>query len=137
MQSILGVLQLGLPVLVVQFAVALGLLALGTACYMAVTPFNELRLIRSGNNAAGIVLAGTLIALALPLSVTLATSAVTLDIVIWGGIALVIQLLAFGLATSLIRGLRGMIEDGNSAAAALLVGIQLAIALVNAGAMAG
>jgi putative membrane protein len=137
MDSILGTLQLGLPVLVTQFAVTLGLLGLGVGCYMAVTPFNELRLIRNGNNAAGIVLAGTLLALAIPLSVTLATSFVTLDIVVWGGIALVIQLFAFGLATTLIRGLRGMIEDGNSAAAALLVGVQLAVALLNAGAMAG
>src|SRR5579875_3803630 len=135
--TVLGTLGLGLPVLAIQFAVALGLLGVGAACYMAVTPFNEVRLIRNGNNAAGIVAAGTLVALAIPLSVTLATSLVTLDIVIWGGIALVIQLLAFALATTFIRGLRGMIEAGNSAAATLLVGIQLAVALLNAGAMAG
>ncbi len=137
MHTVLGTLGLGLPVLVTQFLVTLGLLGVGVLCYGAVTPFNELRLIRSGNNAAGIVLAGTLLALAIPLSVTLATSLVVLDIVIWGGVALLIQLLAFGLATVLIRDLRRMIEEGNTAAAALLVGIQLAVALLNAGAMAG
>jgi putative membrane protein len=37
----------------------------------------------------------------------------------------------------LIPGLRGMIEADNPAAACVLVGIQLAVALLNAGAMAG
>ena len=48
-----------------------------------------------------------------------------------------IQLVAFAAATALIRGLRDMIEGGNVAAAWALVGIQLALALLNAGAMAG
>ena len=37
----------------------------------------------------------------------------------------------------LVPGLRGMIEQGNAAAACVLTGIQLAVALLNAGAMAG
>ena len=59
------------------------------------------------------------------------------DVVIWGAVALVIQLIAFAAATALIRGLREMIEGGNVAAAWAVVGIQLAVALLNAGAMAG
>jgi putative membrane protein len=137
MNTIFETLQAGLPVLLSQLGVTLALLGLGGACYMAVTPFREIRLIRAGNAAAGIVLAGTLVALAIPLATTLATSLVTLDILLWGLVALVIQLLAFVIAASLIRGLRGMIEAGNTAAAWLLVGIQLSVALLNAGAMAG
>ncbi len=137
MDTILSTLSTGLPVLLVQFALALGLLALATAVYVAITPFHELALIRAGNPAAGLVFAGTLIALAIPLAATLATSLVTLDILIWGLVALVIQLLAFAAATALVRDLRGLIEAGNVAAACVLVGIQLAVALVNAGAMAG
>ena len=67
----------------------------------------------------------------------MATSLVTLDIVIWGIVALVLQLIAFVAASRLIPGLRGMIESGNTAAAIMLVGIQVAVALLNAGAMAG
>lgn len=137
MNTILETLQIGLPVLLSQLGVTLALLGLGSACYMAVTPFREIRLIRAGNAAAGIVLAGTLVALAIPLATTLATSLVTLDILLWGLVALIIQLLTFIIAASLIRGLRGMIEAGNTAAAWLLVGIQLSVALLNAGAMAG
>lgn len=137
MDTILSTLSTGLPVLLVQFALALGLLALAAAVYVAITPFHEIALIRAGNPAAGLVFAGTLIALAIPLAATLATSLVTLDILIWGLVALVIQLLAFAAATALVRDLRALIEAGNVAAACVLVGIQLAVALVNAGAMAG
>lgn len=137
MDTILSTLSTGLPVLLLQFALALGMLALAAAVYMAITPFHEIALIRAGNPAAGLVFAGTLTALAIPLAATLATSLVTLDILIWGLVALVIQLLAFAAATALVRDLRGLIEAGNVAAACVLVGIQLAVALVNAGAMAG
>ena len=137
MDAILETLRAGLPVLLSQLAVTLGLLGLGTAAYMAITPFYETRLIRAGNTAAGIVLAGSLLALAIPLAATLATSRVTLDILVWGLVALVVQLLAFGLASLLFRDLRAMIEAENVAAAVALAGIQLAVALLNAGAMAG
>jgi putative membrane protein len=137
MDSIFATLQQGLPVLVGQFAATLVLLGIGIACYMLLTPFNERRLVREGNVAAGIVVAGTLVALALPLAATLASSVVVLDIVIWGLVALVIQLATFFAATLLIRGLRGMIEAGNVSAALVLIGVQIAVALLNAGAMSG
>lgn len=137
MDTILETLTTGLPVLILQFAVTLALLGLGVAIYTAVTPFHEFSLVRQGNVAAGIALAGTLVAIAIPLGATLASSLVTLDILIWGAVALVVQLLAFLLASRLIPGLRGMIEADNPAAACVLVGVQLAVALVNAGAMAG
>jgi len=137
MDSILATLQQGLPVLAGQFAATLALLGVGMACYMAVTPFNEWRLVQQGNVAAGIVVAGMLIALAMPLAATLATSVLVLDIVLWGLVALVIQLATFVVAATLLRGLRGMIEAGNVAAALVLVGIQIAVALLNSGAMAG
>ena len=137
MDSILATLQQGLPVLAGQFAATLALLGIGLACYMVLTPFNERQLVREGNVAAGVVVAGTLVALAMPLAATLASSVAVLDIVLWGLVALLIQLAAFVAATALIRGLRGMIEAGNVAAALVLVGIQIAVALLNAGAMSG
>jgi putative membrane protein len=137
MTVILETLQTGLPVLAVQFAAALALLALGVACYMALTPFHEARLVRAGNPAGGIVLMGAVVALAIPLAATLATSLVTLDILVWGVVALALQLVAFLIAAVLFRGLRQMIEAGNIAAACVVVGIQIAVALLNAGAMAG
>ena len=135
--GVIVILTRGLPVLLLQFAVTLALLGAGVFCYNWLTPFHEVGLVRSGNTAAGIVLGGNFVALAIPLAATLATSLVTLDIVIWGIVALLLQLIAFVAASRLIPGLRGMIEGDNVAAASMLVGIQVAVALLNAGAMAG
>jgi putative membrane protein len=130
-------LRAGLPVLLPQFLATLLLLAVGVMCYRVLTPFRERELVAAGNTAGGVVYAGSIVAMAIPLAATLATSTVLLDIVMWGIVALILQLIAFGIAAVLLRDLRRMIEDGNVAAALALVGIQFAIALLNAGAMAG
>ena len=137
MDAILNTLAAGIPVLIVQFGVTLLLLAAGAAADGAITPFHEVALMRAGNTAAGVVLGGTLVSLAIPLAATLATSRLTLDILVWGLVALVIQLVVFMLVAWLFRGLRAAIETGNTAAAIALVGAQIAVALLNAGAMAG
>lgn len=137
MISITETLQQSLPLLIGQFATALGLLGVGIAIYMLVTPFDEWRLVREGNVAAGVVVAGTLVALALPLAATLATSYAAIDILLWGIVALVVQLATLLVAITTIRNLRTMIEAGNVAIALVLVGIQVAVALLNAAAMAG
>lgn len=135
--SILDTLGSGLPVLLPQFAVALLLLAIGVAVYMRITPFDERRMVEDGNLAGGITLGGSVVAIAIPLAAILATSHTVLDIVIWGVVALFLQLIAFGVANLLLHGLRKHIEAGNAAAAVSLIGIQLAVALLNAAAMAG
>lgn len=134
---ILDSLETGLPVLALHLAATLLLLGLGIAGYMAITPFHERRLVAAGNPAAGLVLGGTVVALAVPLAATLATSVTALDILIWGAVAVLFQLAAFAAATLLVRDLRARIEAGNAAAAMTLVGVQIAVALINAAAMAG
>lgn len=127
----------GLPILLLHFLTTVALLMLGIGCYALVTPFRERELIRQDNRAAGLVLGGALISFAIPLAATLATSGLWLDIVLWGSVALLLQLLTFMLFILLFRGFRAAIEADNVAAASLLVGVQLAIGLLNAGAMVG
>jgi putative membrane protein len=127
----------GLPVLLLHFVATVLLFLAGVAAYVLVTPLRERQLLASGNRAAGIVLGGTVVALAIPLAATLATSLSLLDILVWGAVALVLQIVTFGIAVLLFRDLRPMIEGGNVAAATTLAALQLAIALLNAGAMAG
>lgn len=136
-QLILQTLGAGLPVLLLHVAASLTLLGIGVAVYMAITPFHERRLVAAGNPAGGIALGGTVVALSVPLAATLATSGAVLDILLWGSVGLVLQLAAFAVAATLVRGLKRHIEAGNTAAAATLVGLQLAFALLNAAAMAG
>lgn len=130
-------LSTGLPLLLLHFATTVALLVAGAALYSLLTPFRERELIAQGNRSAGLVLAGAVVSLAIPLAATLATSQVWLDVVLWGLVAVAIQLITFGVFTLLFRDLRGAIEQDNLAAALVLVGVQLAIGLLNAGTMAG
>jgi putative membrane protein len=57
--------------------------------------------------------------------------------VIWGIVALLIQLLAFGVACLFVRDLRHQIEAGNVSVAIALVGGQLAVSIINAAAISG
>lgn len=134
---ILNGLGTGLPVLLLHFVVTVLLFLAGVGVYVAVTPMRERQLLADGNRAAGILLGGTVVALAIPLAATLATSLSVLDIVIWGIVALILQIVTFGIALLLFRDLRPMIESGNVAAATTLAALQIGIALLNAGAMAG
>jgi putative membrane protein len=133
--SIVDALGSGLPHRLLQFLVTVALLVVGVTIYMAVTSFRERELVAEGNVAAGVVLGGAVLGLAIPLAALLATTSFLLDIIVWGVVALVIQLITLGVVALMLRRLRGMIEAGNVAAALILAAAQIAVALFNAAAM--
>ncbi len=137
MDPVLQSLLAGLPTLVLHFAVTLAMLAAGVAVYHLITPYHEFRLIRDGNVAAATSLSGAVIGLALPLAACMANSVGVWDIVVWGVVALVIQLVAHRVGDALVRDLPRRIESGEMGAAVLVVAIKLATSLVNAAAVAG
>ena len=133
--AILNALGSGLPMLLLQFLLVLALLVAGIFIYMAITPFHERELLRNGNPAAATVLGGALVALAVPLAALLATTGALLDILVWGVVAVLLQLLTVAIVSHLFRGMRVMIEAGQVAGAIPLVAAQLSIGLLNAAAM--
>src|SRR5215472_7149507 len=135
LSAILGALSGGLPLLLTQFVACAALLAISVTIYIALTPFQEREMVARGNPAAGMVLGGVILALAIPLAGILATSGRLLDVLVWGVVALVLQLFTLGVVALLLRNLRGMIESGNVAAALTLSAAQIAVALLNAAAM--
>jgi putative membrane protein len=132
---ILDALGSGLPMLLLQFVLVLALLVAGIFIYMAITPFHERELLRNGNPAAATVLGGALVALAVPLAALLATTGALLDILVWGVVAVLLQLLTVAIVSHLFRAMRVMIEAGQVAGAIPLVAAQLSIGLLNAAAM--
>ncbi|MBT5049483.1 MAG: DUF350 domain-containing protein [Rhodospirillaceae bacterium] len=127
----------GFPVLLLHFSVTLAMLGGGVTIYQLITPYHELDLIRSGNTAAAVSLSGAILGLALPLAFCMASSVNLLDIIIWGIVALVIQLLAYRIGDALLKGLPARIESGEIGAALLVSAIKLAVAMINAAAVAG
>lgn len=137
MDPILQSLLNGFPTLLLHFSVTLAMLGIGIWIYQLITPWNEMELIRAGNTAAATSFSGAIIGLAIPLAFCMATSVSILDIIIWGVIALIIQLITFRLVDILLKGLPKRIEDGEIGAAILVVGVKLAVAMINAAAIAG
>jgi putative membrane protein len=125
-----------LPVVVLHLVVANLVLALGVWIYTSITPYHELELIRAGNNAAGIALAGGLVGLALPVASALRSALHVYDIVIWGGAALLLQLTAYAIFHLVLRGAPDAIAAGRTGEALQLAATHLAVGLLTAAAIA-
>ncbi|MFO1322931.1 MAG: DUF350 domain-containing protein [Burkholderiales bacterium] len=125
----------GLPAFLLYFSLSLALLAVFLAVYLAVTPYSELTLIRQGNVAAAVSLAGAVIGFVLPLARAVTQSVSALDLVVWGGIALVVQVAVFFLVGKLVPRFAEAIRDDRMAGAAFLAALAVAVGLLNAAAM--
>ena len=125
----------GLPAFAAYFVIGLALMLVFVAIYVRITPHPEIRLIREGNAAAAASLGGALIGFALPLSSVIENSVSLLDMLLWAGIALVVQLVGFALARLAVRDISRQIEEGKIAAGLFLGAVAVAIGLLNAAAM--
>ncbi|HQQ62224.1 MAG TPA: DUF350 domain-containing protein [Pseudomonadales bacterium] len=124
-----------LPAFLSHLALAFALTLAFLAIYTLVTPQREFTLIRAGNVAASAALAGSLLGFVAAMMSAIAHSVSLLDCAIWGGIALLVQLLAFMVIRILMRNIVGEIEQGNAAVGILLGVVSLAAGLLNAACM--
>ncbi len=125
----------GLLPFLTYFVPALALVLVFGAVYSRLTPHNEFGLIKAGNSSAAIAFGGSLIGFVLPLCTAIVHAVSLLDFVIWGLIALIVQLLTFSVVRLFIPQLSKRIGD-DQVAAALFVGLSsVAIGLVNAACM--
>ncbi len=127
----------GFPISLLHAGLTLLILLAGAGIYILLTPHKEIALIREGNIAAAVSLGGVMVGLAIPLSVSLNASTSAIEIGLWGVATVAVQLLAFRLTDLVLHGLPKRIQDGEMAAAALLVGAKLSTALILAAAMGG
>jgi putative membrane protein len=126
----------GFPDFILQLAVALGLFVASLIIYVIMTPHKELALIRAGNPSAALAFAGVVVGLAIPLGSCLAYAFGLWDLVIWGVVTLLLQLLAFRFADIFLRGLPRRIAEGDVAAAVFLMSVKIGLALIISGAIA-
>ncbi len=125
----------GLPLFLLCFALGLLLLAVFLAIYVAVTPYNELALIREGNSAAAISLGGSTIGYVLPLSRAISQSVSVVDMLAWGAIAMVVQLVVYFVVAKAVPHFPDAIKSGRVSSASLLAALAVAVGLLNAAAM--
>lgn len=137
MQAVLDSFVAGFPILMLHSSVTMVILVAGVMLYIWITPWDEMSLIRAGNTAAAISLGGAIIGLAVPLAFAMSASVSVYEILIWGPVTLILQIIAFRIADLVLRDLPSRIESGEIGAATLLVSIKLAVAAVNAAAVSG
>lgn len=125
----------GFPNFIIQLGVALGLFVASLIIYTIMTPHKELALIRAGNPSAALAYGGVIVGLAIPLGACLAHSFGLFDLLIWGVVTLLLQLLAFRFADIFLHGLPRRIAEGDVAAAVFLMAIKIGLALILAGAV--
>ena len=126
----------GFPDFIIQLGVALGLFVASLIIYVIMTPHKELALIRAGNPSAALAFGGVVVGLAIPLGSCLAHSFGVIDLLIWGVVTLLLQLLAFRFDDIFLRGLPRRIAEGDVAAAVFLMSVKIGLALILSGAVA-
>lgn len=133
--DILQELTSGFPAFIIHLAAALVVLAVFLFIYIKITPYHEIELIRAGNVAAAISLSGAMMGFTIPLAKAVAQSGSLLDMLIWAGIALVIQLLAYLTARMVIPGIAKDVPEGKIAQGTFLGMLSLATGVLNAACM--
>jgi putative membrane protein len=126
----------GFPDFILQLGAALGLFIVSLVIYVLMTPHKELALIRAGNPSASLAFGGVVVGLAIPLGSCLAHAFGLIDLLIWGVVTLLLQLLAFRFADIFLRGLPRRIAEGDVAAAVFLMSVKIGLALIISGAVA-
>lgn len=125
----------GLPGFALYFALGMLLLGLFIVIYLRITPHRELTLIREGNVAAAASLGGAVIGFVLPLTSAIEHSVSLEDMLLWAGVALVVQLLAFVIVRMMVPAISANVQQGQTASGVFLGAMAISLGLINAACM--
>ena len=125
----------GLPAFLAYLGLALLVLLVFGIVYTRITSHDELALIREGKSAAAVALGGSLVAFVLPLCSAIIHSVSLLDFLIWGAIALVIQIATFFVVRLFVPGLSQRIAANEMAAGTFVALTSIAVGAINAACM--
>ncbi|MCP2230729.1 MULTISPECIES: DUF350 domain-containing protein [Erwinia] len=103
--------------------------------YTRITPHNEWRLIKENNLAATWGFIGALLGYIIPLASVAINSINLVDYLVWGAVALVIQLIVFTAVRLFMRDISQRIEDNSVAAGLFLGGVSTGVGILNAACM--
>jgi putative membrane protein len=125
----------GIPNFFLYAAVGIALSFVFAVIYIRITGHDEIALIREGNTSAALALGSSLIGFALPLSKAIAQASSVPDCILWGVIALVVQIIAYAVARWIIPDLSRKIGQNMLAAAIIVAAISIVAGMLNAASM--
>jgi putative membrane protein len=104
-------------------------------CYLFITPYDEVKLIKEGNIAVAISLSGSVLGFTFPLAAAIAHAVHPWDMMLWGLIAAVVQLLVYVAVRYTLINVSRRIADGQTAAGIVLAAISVSAGMLNAACM--
>ena len=117
------------------FGVAVVLTIIFMVIYWAVTKHNEFKLIKENSVAAAVAFSGAIIGFALPLVSVMVNSIGISDMVLWGGVALVVQIVVYFLVRLPMPRISERIEANEISAGIWLGSASLVGGMLNAASM--
>ena len=122
----------GVPLFLAYFAIALVFTGVYAFVYTRLTPHDEMALIKENKPAASIAFAGSLIGYVLPLASVIENSINLADMMLWGLVALIVQVATFfGLRLFMPR-ISERLANNEMAAGIWLGAVSVAAGLLNA-----
>ena len=135
MDAVITSLYNGLPIFMLHGGTAILMLIVGAFIYSKITPWNELDLIMEGNTAAAVSFSGAILGIAIPLAAALSSSISIWEIVVWGSVAIILQITVFLILDVVLPNLSEQIKANKIAAGIFIASNKIALALMNAAAV--
>ena len=135
MDAVITSLYNGLPIFMLHGGTAILMLIVGAFIYSKITPWNELDLIMEGNTAAAVSFSGAILGIAIPLAAALSSSISIWEIVVWGSVAIILQITVFLILDLVLPNLSEQIKANKIAAGIFIASNKIARALMNAAAV--
>ncbi len=117
------------------FVVAVILTIIFVGVYSTVTRHNEIKLIKEKSTAAAIAFSGSLIGFAMPLASAMMKSVTILEMVVWGVVALIVQIVVYLLVRLPMPRISERITANEVAAGIWLGATSLVAGILNAASM--
>ena len=117
------------------FVAAAALTLIFVILYTRVTRHNELALIKKNSTAAALAFSGSLIGFAVPLASTMVNSVTVVEMVLWGLVALIVQVLVYLVIRLPMPRISERIEADEVAAGIWLGSCSIVAGILNAAAM--
>ena len=135
MDAVITSLYNGLPIFMLHGGTAILMLIVGAFIYSKITPWNELDLRMEGNTAAAVSFSGAILGIAIPLAAALSSSISIWEIVVWGSVAIILQITVFLILDLVLPNLSEQIKANKIAAGIFIASNKIALALMNAAAV--
>lgn len=125
----------GLVNFAAYFGSSMLLLVVFAFIYSHVTPYREFTLIAAGNDAAAYSLAGALVGFALPLASAISHSVSLGDMLLWGAVALLVQIMTFLVVRLIFPRIVADIPANKVSKGIFLGTVAIAVGILNAACM--